>query len=93
MKMGIRLVKSEHLENEFMISRAAAFHSGFNFGFNIAEAVNFGLTDWLSIGNKVNFCRCVSDSVTINMRKIYTNLGLNPSNYLKANQYPETSPI
>jgi len=66
-----------------MISRAAAYHSGFNFGFNIAEAVNFGLPDWLDIGNNVNFCKCVSNSVSINMRKVYKNLGIDPSKYLK----------
>lgn len=72
-----------------MISRAAAYHSGFNSGFNIAEAVNFGLTDWLDIGNNVNFCRCVNDSVSINMRMLYTNLKLDPSKYLNPTQYRE----
>ena len=73
---GIRLVKCVHKKGEFMVSRAAAYHSGFNFGFNIAEAVNFALKDWLEIANKVSFCQCVNDSVAINMRKLYQNLGL-----------------
>lgn len=79
---GIRLVKNSHKQNEFMISRARAYHSGFNFGYNLAEAVNFGLTDWLNIGNNVGFCRCVNYSVSINMRKLYKQLKLNPKKYL-----------
>lgn len=81
--MGIKLVKCLHEENSFMISRASAYHSGFNFGFNIAEAVNFALKDWLNIGNKVNYCKCIKDSVSIDMRLFYTNLGENPSKYLR----------
>ena len=62
------MFKSEHKEGEFMVSRAAAYHQGFNLGFNIAEAVNFVLTDWLDIASKVTFCKCVGYSVNINMR-------------------------
>ena len=72
-----------------MVSRAAAYHSGFNFGFNIAEAVNFALKDWLTIGNNVGYCKCINDSVAINMRVLYRGLGLKPENYLRADQFPE----
>jgi len=81
---GIRLVKSEHKKNEFMISRAAAYHSGFNFGFNLAEAVNFGLKDWLDIGNSVDSCKCVNYSVSIDMRQFYKRVGLDPTKYLSS---------
>lgn len=57
-----------------MISRAAAYHSGFNFGFNIAEAVNFALEDWIEIAKKANYCRCISDSVNINLEIFLKNL-------------------
>jgi hypothetical protein len=50
---GIKLTKMTHKEGEFMISRAAAYHSGFNSGFNIAEAVNFALPRWLEIAPTV----------------------------------------
>lgn len=66
-----------------MISRAAAYHSGFNMGFNIAEAVNFGLEDWLEIGCKAAHCECANDSVAINMRSLLTRLGKDPKVYLK----------
>jgi len=82
MENGIRVVKNVHNENEFMISRAAAYHSGFNFGFNIAEAVNFALSDWLKIGPKVNYCKCIDFSVSIDMKSFYETLGLNPRDYM-----------
>ena len=80
-EQGIRLVKGYHLENEFMVQRAAAYHSGFNFGFNIAEAVNFALKDWLRIGAHVNYCKCIDFSVSIDMRKLLKNLDLDPKDY------------
>jgi hypothetical protein len=82
MENGIRVVKNVHNENEFMVSRAAAYHSGFNFGFNIAEAVNFALSDWLKIGPKVNYCKCIDFSVSIDMKSFYQTLGLNPRDYM-----------
>ena len=54
-------------EREFVVARAAAYHSGFNSGFNIAEAVNFALPAWIPIGKKANYCKCVPDSVRIDM--------------------------
>lgn len=64
---GIKMRKVVQREREFVISRASAYHSGFNAGFNIAEAVNFALPAWVSVGQKTNFCKCVNDSVRIDM--------------------------
>lgn len=57
-----------------MITRAAGYHSGFNFGFNIAEAVNFALPSWLDIGFRANACKCTTDSVKINMFNFTENI-------------------
>jgi hypothetical protein len=65
------MTKSVHNEGEFMISRCSGYHAGFNFGFNIAEAVNFALSDWLKIAAKVNTCNCVKDSVKFDMENFY----------------------
>ena len=54
---------------EFVISRAAGYHSGFNSGYNIAEAVNFALDPWLQVGDKVSVCKCFRDNVKIEMGK------------------------
>jgi hypothetical protein len=58
MQIGIRLKKLTHYPGEFVISRAAAYHSGFNSGYNLAEAVNFALPSWIELGRKAGICGC-----------------------------------
>ena len=67
LKNGIKLRKIVQKPREFVIARAKAYHSGFNAGFNIAEAVNFALPGWLEVAKDVKYCMCESDSVRINM--------------------------
>lgn len=57
-----------------MVTRARGYHSGFNMGFNIAEAVNFALPTWLEIGKNVSACKCVKDSVSFNMGNFIQNI-------------------
>jgi hypothetical protein len=71
---GIRMTKSVHREGEFMITRCAGYHAGFNYGFNIAEAVNFALPDWLPIAETVQSCKCSIDSVRFNMPSFKQNV-------------------
>lgn len=44
---SIRISKMFQCEGEISLAFAEAYHSGFNMGYNIAEAVNYGTSDWL----------------------------------------------
>jgi hypothetical protein len=70
---GIKMSRVQHNVGEFIISRAAAYHSGFNFGYNVAEAVNFALPNWLDIGAVAKSCTCSGDAVRINMTSFTEN--------------------
>ena len=54
-------------EGEFVLTYPGAYHSGFNHGFNCAESVNFAFDSWIRIGEKAKICKCVPDSVRLNM--------------------------
>jgi hypothetical protein len=38
-------------------------------GFNCAEAVNFACKNWVNLGSKAGVCRCINDSVKIDMNQ------------------------
>ena len=44
----LKVSKIEHKAGEFMMILGGSYHCGFNFGFNIAEAVNFATISWLA---------------------------------------------
>ncbi|MES1915904.1 MAG: hypothetical protein MHM6MM_007787 [Cercozoa sp. M6MM] len=56
---GVRLRRVVQLPGEFVVLHGGAFHGGFNLGFNLAEAVNFGSEYWLSqVAPRTTVCRC-----------------------------------
>lgn len=68
LRQGIKLRRAIQRPREYVISRAAGYHSGFNGGYNIAEAVNFALPAWLDIAETAGSCRCIRDSVKIDIK-------------------------
>ncbi|KAK0551792.1 hypothetical protein OC844_006522 [Tilletia horrida] len=49
-EQGVRVYAADQRPNEFVITFPKAYHSGFNQGFNLNEAVNFALPDWIDTG-------------------------------------------
>jgi histone demethylase JARID1 len=50
LEMGVDVNACDQRPNEFVITWPKAYHCGFNHGFNLNEAVNFALPDWLPTG-------------------------------------------
>lgn len=43
-------------------------------GFNVAEATNFAVPEWIPFGMRANFCLCRPDSVRIDMNRFISSL-------------------
>uniref|UniRef100_A0A669DUB5 [histone H3]-trimethyl-L-lysine(4) demethylase n=1 Tax=Oreochromis niloticus TaxID=8128 RepID=A0A669DUB5_ORENI len=50
MNNGVPIYRTNQCAGEFVITFPRAYHSGFNQGFNFAEAVNFCTMDWMPLG-------------------------------------------
>ena len=68
-KAGIQYTRMVQYPGEAMITFPASYHFGFNTGFNIAEATNFAVPEWVAYGKQANVCLCRPDSVRIDMNK------------------------
>ncbi|XP_043210482.1 lysine-specific demethylase lid-like [Amphibalanus amphitrite] len=52
MAAGVPIFRTDQHAGEFVVTLPRAYHTGFNQGFNFAEAVNFAPPDWLAIGRQ-----------------------------------------
>lgn len=67
-KYSIPYSKCTQKQGEFMITFPFSYHSGYNHGFNIAEATNFAIKYWIEFGKWATLCECSPDSVKISMQ-------------------------
>ncbi|KAG0304637.1 hypothetical protein BGZ98_005258 [Dissophora globulifera] len=68
---GVPVNRLVQHEGEFVLTFPFAYHSGYNLGFNCAESINFALDDWIPIGRKAESCKCINDSVQIDVEAIF----------------------
>ncbi|KAK9823398.1 hypothetical protein WJX72_002487 [[Myrmecia] bisecta] len=86
----IDYVQAKQEVGEFIVLNAGAYHSGFNLGFNCAEAVNFATPEWLPAGKTATRCTCTAlpDSVRLDMHMF--NRGPRASKRLREAQEEES---
>eukprot|EP00934_Nitzschia_sp_Nitz4_P003170 Nitzschia sp. Nitz4//scaffold40_size135432//30801//32588//NITZ4_003233-RA/size135432-processed-gene-0.59-mRNA-1//-1//CDS//3329551186//3160//frame0 len=68
-KHGISFTTTVQHPGEAVITFPGSYHFGFNAGFNVAEATNFAVPEWVPYGKVANVCLCRPDSVRIDMNK------------------------
>lgn len=73
---NIKVNKCVSYPGEFVVTYPYGYHSGFNLGYNCAEAVNFALDTWLPMGKIAKKCECAQaqDSVWIDVYEIERKL-------------------
>ncbi|KAG0212590.1 hypothetical protein BGX28_006026 [Mortierella sp. GBA30] len=76
---GVPVNRLVQHEGEFVLTFPFAYHSGYNLGFNCAESINFALKDWIPIGRKAESCKCINDSVQIDVEAIFQSSKNNSS--------------
>jgi jumonji domain-containing protein 2 len=74
----LKIHKMVQNPGEFILTIGGAYHAGFNWGFNIAEAVNFATTKWLEIFPRVSSCTCITDSVKMDKVDFFANMLMSP---------------
>ncbi|XP_062248661.1 lysine-specific demethylase 5B-B isoform X1 [Platichthys flesus] len=68
MAYGVPIYRTNQCAGEFVITFPRAYHSGFNQGFNFAEAVNFCTVDWMPLGRQ-----CVDHYRMLNRYNVFSH--------------------
>ena len=53
-KLDIPVFEVVQEAGEFIVTFPFAYHSGYNHGYNCAEAVNFGIEEWIEWGKRAS---------------------------------------
>ncbi|XP_058401363.1 lysine-specific demethylase 4D-like [Diceros bicornis minor] len=64
---GIPFSRITQEAGEFMVTFPYGYHSGFNHGFNCAEAINFATPRWIDYGKVASQCSCGEARVSFSM--------------------------
>lgn len=64
---GIPFGRVTQEAGEFMVTFPYGYHSGFNHGFNCAEAINFATPRWVDYGKVASQCSCGEARVVFSM--------------------------
>jgi hypothetical protein len=88
---GIKVNKVVSYPGEFVVTFPYGYHSGYNLGYNCAEAVNFALEPWLEMGKIAKRCECAQaqDSVWINVYEIERKLRGEETEYEETDEEEE----
>eukprot|EP00536_Pseudo-nitzschia_multiseries_P012417 jgi/Psemu1/32023/gm1.32023_g len=68
-KSGIPYTMTVQYPGDAIITFPGSYHSGFNTGFNVAEATNFATPEWIPYGRTAKVCNCRPDSVRMDVNK------------------------
>uniref|UniRef100_A0A8C6UEK1 [histone H3]-trimethyl-L-lysine(4) demethylase n=1 Tax=Neogobius melanostomus TaxID=47308 RepID=A0A8C6UEK1_9GOBI len=68
MAHGVPIYRTNQCAGEFVVTFPRAYHSGFNQGFNFAEAVNFCTVDWMPLGRQ-----CVDHYRSLNRYNVFSH--------------------
>jgi len=68
-KAGIPFTSTVQYPGDAIVTFPGSYHSGFNAGFNVAEATNFATPEWIPYGRTARVCNCRPDSVRMDVTK------------------------
>eukprot|EP00599_Poterioochromonas_sp_BG-1_P007151 CAMPEP_0173148590 /NCGR_PEP_ID=MMETSP1105-20130129/9812_1 /TAXON_ID=2985 /ORGANISM="Ochromonas sp., Strain BG-1" /LENGTH=537 /DNA_ID=CAMNT_0014063277 /DNA_START=92 /DNA_END=1705 /DNA_ORIENTATION=- len=75
-KNGVHVYKAQHEAGTFIVTFPRSYHAGFSYGFNVGEAVNFSILDWIPSGSEAleKYRAVARESAFSTQRLVFTAL-------------------